>query len=74
VEHFIKCFVRDCYGTWLCTQPCELVLPTGRIQVAAGRTLTQGDKFMGIDLVALLEAEYEKSATLLSDSWPSSSP
>ena len=48
-------FVRERDGAWVCVQPTELVLPTGRIQVAVGTRFTPGTRFMGVDLARLLE-------------------
>ena len=48
-------FVRDKDGAWVCVQPTELVLPSGRIQIAVGTRFTPGTRFMGVDLVQVLE-------------------
>ena len=50
-----QAFVRERDGAWVCVQPTELVLPTGRIQVAVGTRFTPGTRFMGVDLARLLE-------------------
>ena len=50
-----KDFVRDRDGAWVCVQATELVLPSGRIQVAVGTRFTPGTRFMGVDLARLLE-------------------
>jgi hypothetical protein len=36
VQNFYQSFVRETDGGWLCTEPAELELPSGRIQVAVG--------------------------------------
>ena len=48
-------FKRDRDGAWVCVKPTELVLPSGRIQIAVGTRFTPGTRFMGVDLVQLLE-------------------
>ena len=50
-----KDFRRDRDGAWVCVNPTELVLPSGRIQVAVGTRFTPGTRFMGVDIVRLLE-------------------
>ena len=50
-----KDFIRDKDGAWVCVNPTELVLPSGRIQVTVGTRFTRGTKFMGVDIVRLLE-------------------
>ena len=50
-----KDFRRDKDGAWVCVNPTELVLPSGRIQVAVGTRFTPGTRFMGVDIVRLLE-------------------
>ena len=50
-----KDFVRERDGAWVCVQATELVLPSGRIQVAVGTRFTPGTRFMGVDLARLLE-------------------
>jgi hypothetical protein len=57
VQDFRKSFVREQDGAWLCKQPVELPLPTGRIQVAAGTRFTRGTRFMGVDVAKLLDEE-----------------
>ena len=48
-------FVREHDGAWVCIKPTELVLPSGRIQVAVGTRFTPGTRFMGVDVARLLE-------------------
>jgi hypothetical protein len=60
MRNFIKAFVRDERGAWRCTEPANLVLPTGRIQVTPGSVFVRGTRFMNIDLAELLDEEYEK--------------
>jgi hypothetical protein len=50
-----KDFVREKDGAWVCVKPTELVLASGRIQIAAGTRFTPGTRFMGVDLARLLE-------------------
>ena len=50
-----KDFRRDRDGAWVCVNPTELVLPSGRIQVAVGTRFTPGTRFMGVDIARLLE-------------------
>ena len=60
MEKFIKAFVRDSYGVWLCVHRATLDLPVGRIQVTPGSKFTRGTRFMDVDLAEMLDAEYEK--------------
>jgi hypothetical protein len=57
---FIDCFVRDKFGAWLCIEPAELDLPSGRIQFAPGSKFTRGTSFMGVDVARLLDDEHKK--------------
>jgi len=59
--HFTKHFMRKSDGVWECRHDTELDLPEGRIHVAAGTVFTKGTKFMGVDVVVLLEAEYKQA-------------
>ena len=61
MRDFIKCFRRDSAGHWTCTLPCEIDLPGGRIQVAAGTVFTAGTLFMDVDIAELLDDEHEKN-------------
>ena len=61
MENFYRCFRRNGYGVWICIAPGEVDLPQGRVQVAPGLMLTRGNKFMGVDMVKLLEEAAEKS-------------
>ena len=47
-------------GAWECVIAAEIMTPMGRIQVAAGVRFTPGTKFMGVDVVQLLEQEAER--------------
>jgi hypothetical protein len=58
VHNFIKCFTRDPTGGWRCIAPAEIDLPTGRVQVTAGMLFRRGERFMNVDLAALLEEHY----------------
>ena len=61
MQNFVKSFVRERDGAWLCIEPVELKLESGRIQVAAGTRFTRGAHYMGIDLARLLEEHYEET-------------
>jgi hypothetical protein len=50
-----KDFQRDHDGAWVCVNATEIVLPSGRIQIAVGTRFTPGTRFMGVDLARLLE-------------------
>jgi hypothetical protein len=58
VTDFIRCFRRDSAGHWTCIKPCEIDLPGGRIQVAAGTRFTAGTRFMDVDIAKLLDEMY----------------
>jgi hypothetical protein len=60
MDRFIKQFVRDDSGAWVCVAPAELRLPQGRIQVTPGSRFAKGTKFMNIDVAALLDSEWER--------------
>ena len=60
MDKFIKAFVRDSYGVWLCVHRATLDLPSGRISVAPGSKFTRGTRFMDVDLAEILDAQYEK--------------
>lgn len=62
MRDFIRHFVREHDGSWRCTEPTELNLPSGRIQFAPGACFRHGVPYMGVDVCALLE-EQEKRAT-----------
>src|SRR5688572_31202486 len=57
VRYFAKHFETQADGSWLCISPAELVTPRGRLYVAAGTRFAPGTSFMGVDIVAWLEAE-----------------
>lgn len=57
MHKFYRCFRRNGYGVWICIAPGEIVLPQGRVQVTPGTMLTKGTRFMGVDLVKLLEEQ-----------------
>lgn len=61
MEQFIKHFRRIAPGVWVCEKPASLDLPEGRVQVAPGERLTQGKKFMNVDLGARLEDHFQKA-------------
>ena len=59
LAEFVSAFRREEGGAWLCVKPAVLDLPHGPIHVAPGTRLTSGTKVMNVDLVNLLEAQYE---------------
>ena len=59
MREFIKHFIREDQGSWRCVEPAELKVDGSRIQVAAGTRVTRGTSFMGVDLAALLDREYD---------------
>lgn len=59
MREFIRHFIREQHGTWRCVEAAEFKLDGGRMQVAPGTRFTRGTTFMGIDLAARLDAEYE---------------
>lgn len=54
---FIRNFVREPDGSWLCVRPAEAQLDGGRIQVAPGSRFTRGTRFMGVDLAEFLDEQ-----------------
>jgi hypothetical protein len=61
MHNFIKGFARDGDGAWLCVEPVELNLPSGRIQVTAGTRFMRGADFMGVDVARLLDEALENN-------------
>ena len=61
MQLFIKHFRREGAGVWVCTDPTELRLPQGRVQVAPGTRFTLGTMFMNVEIAAMLDAEYARS-------------
>ena len=61
MHEFIKRFVREAEGVWLCKAPAEVDLPGGRVQVAVGTRFTRGTRYMGIDLAQLLDEQYRRT-------------
>ncbi len=57
MRDFIESFVRESDGVWVCVEPAELSLPSGRIQVSPGSRFARGTRFMGVDLAQLLDDE-----------------
>ena len=55
MQNFLESFVREQDGAWICIEAATLDLPGGRIQVAVGTRFTPGSRFMGVDIVRLLE-------------------
>lgn len=60
MQQFIRHFVRQGNGVWVCTQSCTLESPVGRIQVATGTSVMRGVKFMNFDVAEALDAEYRR--------------
>jgi hypothetical protein len=60
MQDFVRRFVREQTGAWVCVEAAELTLPSGRIQVAIGTRFTRGTRFMGVDVAALLEEHHER--------------
>jgi hypothetical protein len=60
LQNFITHFRKESNGAWTCVEPADLLLPSGRIQVTPGSRFQRGTTFMGIDLAALLDDQYEK--------------
>jgi len=58
MENFIKNFIRDANGAWVCVSRAEFKGPNGRIQVAVGSTFTRGTNFMGVDLAEWLDEQF----------------
>lgn len=58
MHEFIKKFVREGEGVWLCISAAELQLPGGRIQIAVGTRFTRGTRYMGVDLAQLLDDQH----------------
>ena len=59
MKNFIRHFAREGDGAWLCVEPAELDLPSGRIEVTPGSRFTRGTTFMGVDLAKLLDEQYQ---------------
>jgi len=62
MREFIKHFVREQHGSWRCVEPAEFPIDGNRIQVAPGTRFTRGTTFMGVDLAARLDEEYERAS------------
>ena len=60
MQNFIKSFVREPDGVWVCVAPAELETVKGRVQVTPGMRFAPGTLFMGIDLVGMLEDELQR--------------
>jgi hypothetical protein len=48
-------FVRQDDGVWLCIEPTEVHLPSGRVQATVGTRFARGTHFMGADIAEFLE-------------------
>ena len=53
-------FVRDLFGSWLCIEAVDLELAEGCVHIAPGTRLTRGTAFRGVDLVRLLDEQWDK--------------
>lgn len=62
MEDIIDCFHRDSSGHWICTRPCEIELPGGRVQMAVGTRFSTGERFMDVDIALLLDEERERNS------------
>ncbi|HUQ73323.1 MAG TPA: hypothetical protein VM183_01255 [Burkholderiales bacterium] len=62
LQNFIKCFVRDSAGQWRCISFATLTHSGRRVQVAEGRVLVKGTRFMNVDLAALLDDAEQPAA------------
>jgi hypothetical protein len=61
LDDVIDCFQRESAGHWTCTRPCEIALPGGRVQVAAGTRFSSGERFMDVDIALLLDKVRDRS-------------
>ena len=52
--------MREAEGVWVCVEAAELLTPAGRIQVAVGARFSAGTRYMGTDVVQLLEEHYQR--------------
>jgi hypothetical protein len=59
MEEFIKHFVRERPGVWVCVAPATWEGPP-RVQVTPGTKFTVGTPFMGVDLAQRLEQHYRR--------------
>ena len=57
MRNVYQAFVRNPDGSWSCVAGTTVIHPRGRMQVAAGSRFLPGAKFMGVDIVALLEEQ-----------------
>lgn len=60
MRRFVRSFVRESSGVWVCVKSAEVQLPQGRIQVTPGTRFTRGSMFMGVEITKLLEEQYEQ--------------
>jgi len=61
MQEMARCFVREEPGVWICVQPAELNVQTGRMQVAVGTRFVRGTRFMGVDVAELLEEQHRRT-------------
>ena len=57
MEKLSETFTRNADGSWTCIALASLNGPDGRIQVTPGTTFAPGTIFMGVELVAWLDAQ-----------------
>ena len=60
MERYTKHFRRETDGAWTCISHTEIRSSLGRVQVAAGSRFEPGTRFMGVDIVQLLEQEFAR--------------
>jgi hypothetical protein len=62
MKEYYRAFCRHADGSWTCVAPATLIHPRGRIQVAEGTRVHPGAIYMGVDLAAWLEEQYQGRA------------
>lgn len=60
MKNFIKHLVHQPDGSWKCVSDGEISTALGRVQVTEGAVFTRGTIFMGVDIVKLLDEEWER--------------
>ena len=61
MQNFIKHFMRESAGVWVCLNPASVNFPQGGVQVTAGTRFVLGTKFMNVDVARMLDEEYSRS-------------
>jgi hypothetical protein len=59
---FIRHFVRDAFGSWLCIEPAEIRVHDSIVRIAPGTRLTRGTAFGDVELVRVLDEEYRRAS------------